>query len=169
MSTTTDKATLAILYSKGGLGDVGRHAILAALERDDVGAVRVFTQHPEMIQEVPPEKKNWNCGCPETHVLTKEQLDKIEIIPVDEHWRVKDLSPHFEGVTAVVSCLGNRQMFIGDRVAGEGSKVLVAAMGAKNVKRVVAMTSVCIGEDVPGVEWHVGGKIMAILFRTTSR
>ena len=75
-------STLAILYSKGGLGDVGRHAILAALERDDVGAIKVFTQHPEMIQEY-DKKTNWNCGCPEKHVLTKEQLEKIEIIPVD--------------------------------------------------------------------------------------
>jgi hypothetical protein len=165
---SASKSTLAILYSKGGLGDVGRHAILAALERDDVGAIKVFTQHPELIQEY-DQKKNWNCGCPEKHVLTKEQLEKIEIITVGEHWKVKDLSPHFECVTAVVSCLGNRQMFIGDRVAGDGTKVLVACMGAKNVKRVVGMTSVCLGDDLPGIEWHFAGKIMTTLFRTVSR
>lgn len=161
-------AVLAILYSKGGLGDVGRHAVLAALERDDVVKIKVFSQHPEMIQQCHP-KKNWNCGCPDKHVLTKEQLERVEVIPVGEHWKVKDLSPHFEDVTAVVSCLGNRQMFIGDRVAAEGSRALVSCMGTHKISRVVAMTSVCIGNDVPGVEWHYGGKIMGILFQTTSR
>ena len=82
---------------------------------------------------------------------------------------MKDLSPHFQGVTAVVSCLGNRQMFIGDRVAEQGTKVVVASMGANNVKRVVGMTSICIGDDVPGLEWHIAGKIMTALFRTVSR
>lgn len=162
-------AVLAILYSKGGLGDVGRHAVLAALERDDVKSIKVFTEHPETIQSFHP-KKNWNCGCPEKHVLTEEQLKRIEIITVpDEHWRVKDLSPHFEGVTAVVSCLGNRQMFIGERVAEVGSRAVVNSMKSHGITRVVAMSSICIGDDVPGLEWHFAGKIMKLLFQTTSR
>lgn len=166
---STQLATLAILYSRGGLGDVGRHAVLAALERDDVGAIKVLTEYPEDIQTFHP-KKNWHCGCPEDHVLTEEQLKRVEIIKVpDSHWRVKDLSPHFQGVTAVVSCLGNRQMFIGDRVAAVGSRAVASSMSAHNISRVVAMTSVCLGDDVPGVEWHFGGKIMSLLFQTTSR
>lgn len=167
MSTTTTGATLAIFYSKGGLGDVGRHAVLAALERDDVSKLKVFSEHPEAIQEFHP-KKNWNCGCPDKHVLTKEQLERVEIIKVDG-WRVKDLSSHFEGVTAVVSCLGNRQMFIGDRVAAEGSRAIISCMSSHSITRVVAITSVGLGNDIPACEWHYGGKIMGVLFQTTSR
>ena len=157
-------AVLAILYSKGGLGDVGRHAILAALERDDVASVKVFSEHPETLQET-----NWKCGCPDDHVLTEDQLKRMEIIKVSPGWKAKDLSSHFEGVTAVVSCLGNRQMFLGERVAEGGSKAVVASMNKHNISRVVAITSVGLGEDVPGCEWHYGGKIMGILFQTTCR
>jgi len=167
-TTTNPPAVLAILYSKGGLGDVGRHAVLAALERDDVGSIKVFSEHPEKIQNFHP-KKNWNCGCPDKHVLTEEQLNRIEIISVSHGWKVKDLSKHFEGVTAVVSCLGNRQCFIGDRVAAVGSRALVKCMKTHDISRVVAITSFGLGDDTPGLEWHFGGKVMSILFRTASR
>jgi hypothetical protein len=50
---------LVILYGIGGLSDVGRHALQAALERSEVLHVKVLTQHPELLEE-----SNWNCGCP---------------------------------------------------------------------------------------------------------
>lgn len=41
----TSTTVLAILSGKGGLGDVGRHAILAALERNDVASHRSKSFH----------------------------------------------------------------------------------------------------------------------------
>lgn len=157
----TEAAQLAVLYSKGGLGDVGRHAILAALERKDVSYIKVLSEHPETLEE-----KNWNCGCPQDHEFTNEERDRIEIIPVKD-WT--DITGHFEGVTAVVSCLGNRQPFLGDRSAKEGSKALVEAMNTHNISRVVAINSVGIGDDKPSLEYHWAGKVMDGLFSTICR
>jgi hypothetical protein len=86
----TSATVLAILYGKGGLGDVGRHAILAAFERNDVASVKVFSQHPESLQE------NYKCGCLNPHNLTVEQRKRIDIIPVKHNWK-DDLSAHFVG------------------------------------------------------------------------
>lgn len=152
---------LAVLYSKGGLGDVGRHAILAALERKDVTSIKVLSEHPETLQE-----KNWNCGCPQDHELTKEELGRIEIIPVKD-WN--DITGHFKGVTAVVSCLGTRQPFFGHRVATKGSRAVVEAMKVHGVSRVVAMTSVGVGDDKPSLEYHWAGKVMDGMFATICR
>jgi hypothetical protein len=152
--------TLVILYSKGGLGDVGRHAVQAALENNENSEIRVLAQHPETLDE-----KNWNCGCPEEHVFTDEQRKHIQIHKV-ESWEKDDLSIRFQGATAVISCLGNRQLFIGDRVAAKGSEAVIAAMKANNVSRVVAMSSVGIGDDWPPMELNWSGKLLVFVFRT---
>ena len=139
----TSGTVLAILYGKGGLGDVGRHAILAALERNDVASVKVFSQHPETLEE-----ENYKCGCLKAHSFTVEQRKRIEIIPVKNNWK-DDLSAHFEGVTAVVSCLGTRQPFLGGRYATAGSMAVKKAMETHDISRVVSITSIGIGEDFP--------------------
>ncbi len=138
----TSATVLAILYGKGGLGDVGRHAILAAFERNDVASVKVFSQHPESLQE------NYKCGCLNPHNLTVEQRKRIDIIPVKHNWK-DDLSAHFVGVTAVVSCLGTRQPFLGGRYATAGSKAVKKVMEAHDISRVVSITSMGLGEDYP--------------------
>jgi hypothetical protein len=98
----TSATVLAILYGKGGLGDVGRHAILAVLERFDVASViKVFSQHPESLEE---ENYMYKCRCLNPHNLTVEQRKRIDIIPVMNNWK-DDLSAHFVGVTAVVSLM----------------------------------------------------------------
>lgn len=135
-------AVLAILYGPGGLGDVGRHAILAALERDDVASIKVLSEHPKTLNE-----KNWKCGCPNDHTFTEEQRKRMEIIPVKDNW--KDITSHFSGVTAVVSCLGTRQPFLGGRCATKGSKAVVHGMKANNISRVVSITSMGLGVDYP--------------------
>lgn len=133
---------LAVLYGKGGLGDVGRHAVLAALERDDVTTVKVLSQYPETLNET-----NWKCACPGGHELTAEQRKRLEIVPVKNNW--KDISGHFKDVTSIVSCLGTRQPFLGGRCATAGSKAVVEAMKAHNISRVVSITSMGLGEDYP--------------------
>jgi len=138
----TSGAVLAILYGKGGLGDVGRHAVLATLQRDDVSFVKVFSQHPETLNE-----KRWKCGCSIEHRFTLEQRKRIEIVPVKNNW--KDITEHFSGVSAVVSCMGTRQPFLGGRCATVGSKAIVEAMKTHDVSRVVSISSMGLGDDYP--------------------
>ena len=49
---------LIILYGIGGLSDVGRHAILAALENKSIEHITVITEQPKKLNE-----KNWECNC----------------------------------------------------------------------------------------------------------
>ena len=73
-------------------------------------------------------------------------------------------------VDAVVSGLGNRQIWLGDRVARQGTRNIVAAMKRTNsCRRLIVMTSMGINEDKPGLEWRSEGKFMAFLFRTICR
>jgi len=76
----------------------------------------------------------------------------MEVVQVDFE-NVKDLHDQLEGVDAVVSCLGNRQFFIGDRVAGVGTKLIVEAMNFHKINRGVFMSSIGICDDWPPVEW----------------
>lgn len=144
------------------LGDVGRHAVLAALERDKVSTVKVLSQNIETLEE-----KNWNCGCPEDHGFTEEQRIRLELVPVKDNW--KDITMHLSGVDAVVSCLGTRQPFLGGRCATAGSKAVVHAMKENGISRVVSITSMGLNEDYPSMEFHWAGKIMDGIFATVSR
>jgi hypothetical protein len=153
---------LVILFGKGGLSDVGRHALQAALEQPGVEC-RVLTQHPEMLKEA-----NWNCGCPDDHSFSLEEESRFQVIPVDS-WQDDNLLDHFQGATAVVSCLGNRQPFIGGWVAHAGNEMVIKGMKKQSVERVVVLTSTGIEEDQPGAEWHWGGTIMKFIFMTIGR
>jgi len=151
---------LAILFSKGGLSDIGRHAILVALEQKI--HVTVITPNPEDLQET-----NWNCGCPEPHKL---DLSKIELVKV-KNWKDKSLLDAFAGATAVVSCLGHRQPFMGKHCcAEEGNLVVIEAMHKHNIQRVVAMTSSGVNEDWPPAEtFPLGKNALSCLFYTFAR
>lgn len=152
---------LVILYSKGGLGDVGRHAVQAALERpnNEITEIKVLSQHIETLQE-----ENWNCGCTEPHRFTDEDRKRIELIQVDSWDDNESLLGHFEGAGAVISCLGNRQMTLGDRVGGEGSRMVVKAMKRHKISRALVMSSMGIGNDWPPLEYHWAGKVLKLIF-----
>jgi hypothetical protein len=156
-------ARLVVLYGTGGLSDVGRHAVQAALERSDVGSIKVLTQHPQLLEE-----SNWKCGCEKPHEFSKQDRQRFEVIPV-KSWTDDDLGSHFAGATAVVSCLGNRQPFIGCWVANEGNQAVIKAMKANKVTRAVVISSSGIEEDWPPMEFFWGGKILALMFVTISR
>ena len=47
-------SSLVVLYGIGGLSDVGRHAILAALEQPSVRKITVITEYPELLDESVP-------------------------------------------------------------------------------------------------------------------
>jgi nucleoside-diphosphate-sugar epimerase len=156
------KLKLVVLFSKGGLGDVGRHAVRAALDRsDDIEHVTVLSQHADSLQD-----ENWNCGCTSPHKFTEAEKKRLTIVQVDS-W--DGLSSHFEGASAVISCLGNRQMTLGDRVGGEGSRMVVKAMNQHKIQRAVVMSSMGVRDDWPPAEFHWAGKIMSIINVTCGR
>jgi len=160
---------LAVLYGIGGLSDVGRHAILAAVEQN-ISKVTVITEYPELLDE-----PNWECGCEKQHTNPVNQYgkDRIKVVPIDS-WKKPqiDLAQHLKGVDAVVSCLGHRQpgwkypeLIQKGLIAAAGNKQVIHAMRETNIKRAVVMSSVGIQEDWPPMEFHWGGKIMQWLFK----
>jgi hypothetical protein len=156
-------ARLVVLYGTGGLSDVGRHAVQAALERSDVESIKVLTQQPQLLEE-----SNWKCSCEKPHEFSDQDRQRFEVIPV-KSWNDDDLGSHFAGATAVVSCLGNRQPFIGGWVSNEGNKAVIKAMKANKITRAVVLSSSGVEEDWPPLEFHWGGKILALIFLTIGR
>jgi len=159
---------LVVLFSKGGLGDVGRHAVRAALDRgpDVVEHVTVISQHMDSLLK---DNDNWNCGCVNPHTFTNEEKDRMTIVSVDSFDDDVVLLSHFEGAGAVISCLGNRQINLGDRVGGAGSCLVVKALNLKKIERAVVISSMGIKEDWPPIEFHWVGKIMSCIFLTCGR
>jgi NAD(P)H-binding len=148
------KINLVVLYGIGGLSDVGRHAILAALEppyADRISKITVVTEYPELLDE-----HNWECGCDGGHPTnpSKTHADKVEIVPIDGSWNDETknygqtvLEPLFRDIMsggiggdgneelAVISCLGHRQpgwkyknLITRGLVANSGSKQLLDAL-----------------------------------------
>lgn len=166
-------ATIAIFFSSGAFGDCARHAILHALDDPRVAKILVYSSERNLPSLDEP---NWKCGCRKDHGKDfkkspnfdqKVQLITVDVTDAEEmaNGGKVDLS----GVDAVISGLGNRQMFIGDRVARKGTKNIVVAMRDASVQRIVAMSSMGVNEDKPCMEWRSEGKFMAALFKTVSR
>ena len=166
---------LVVLYGLGGLSDVGRHAILAALERDDVEHVTILTRHPQLIE---PDAQ-WNCACssPEQpHMVSDADQSRMTIVPV-QSWKDDNIVSHFQRATAVITALGNRQPFFGHNDAAEGNDAVLHAIlqhqkMATNMelKRVVICSSVGIEEDWPPLEFFAMGKIaLSAMFMTCSK
>ena len=171
--STTMKAThrLVILYGIGGLSDVGRHAVQVAVEKKkqkELEQITVLTRYPELLEE-----KNWKCGCPEEHGFSEEDKKLFSLVHVKD-WSDKILTSHFQGATAVISCVGNRQpTMMGVKPdsweAYDGNQVVIQAMKEHSIQRAVVMTSMGINEDWPPMEYLWPGKIMALLFLTCAR
>ncbi|KAL7542473.1 hypothetical protein ACHAXR_011819 [Thalassiosira sp. AJA248-18] len=174
MKTSSDCCKLVILYGIGGLSDVGRHAIIAALEKPSIDKITVITSYPEKLDE-----KNWECNCPGGHTNPfndSNMASKLEIVKIDS-WKNDQLNlitQHFVGATAVVSCLGHRQPGWKDPelkktglIAYDGNKQVIAAMEAAKVDRVVVISSFGINGDKSWPHWAT--KFMACLFKTFQR
>lgn len=179
MHSNGKRATLVVLYGIGGLSDVGRHAILAAMERPAaVEKIIVITEYPELLDE-----ENWECSCPGGHTNptikssspTSDELEvDISVVKINS-WK-KDqpnLKEHFSGADAVISCLGHRQPGLVNPkltshglIAYAGNKQVIRAMLEAKVQRVVVCSSMGIEEDWPPMEFRCEGKIMALLFKT---
>lgn len=153
MPLAAKSCSLVILYGIGGLSDVGRHAILAALEQNEqevpnmmktteetnepktiVDKITVFTEYPELLDET-----DWECGCPEPHTNpAKSHPDIVHVVKVD-NWKdpsnVDTLASYIEKSDGVISCLGHRQpgrkypkLIERGLVAADGNKQLIEAI-----------------------------------------
>lgn len=176
-AVTTPAARLVILYGIGGLSDVGRHAILAALEQPAVEHITVVTEYPELLNET-----RWECGCTEPHTNpATAHPDKVTVVPIVDSWKtgnhVELLKEHMKGATAVISCLGHRQPGWINKdlkrrgiVAAPGNKQVIEAMQAtEGLDRAVVCSSMGIEEDWPPMEFHWAGKAMKWLFLTSCK
>mmetsp|Transcript_23956 Transcript_23956/g.41002 ORF Transcript_23956/g.41002 Transcript_23956/m.41002 type:complete len:266 (+) Transcript_23956:137-934(+) len=176
MKASPECCKLVVLYGIGGLSDVGRHAILAALEKNEptIDKITVITEYPEKLDE-----KNWECNCPGGHTNPFEDPKlamRLEMVKIDT-WKNKDqpnLSNHFEGASAVVSCLGHRQpgwkykeLIKKGLIAYDGNKQVIVAMEEAKVDRVVTISSFGINGDKDWPHW--AGKLMKLFFRTFMR
>lgn len=170
------KKNIVVLYGIGGLSDVGRHAVLAGLERtDDIDHVTILTQHPDLLEE-----SNWNCGCEEPHSFTEKDRERMTIVHIEKSWKETDLSPYLKDITTIISCVGNRQPFFGHYDSSECNESLIRAMEkVKNDNenkdsdfsfRVAVITTVGINEDWPALEFFTIGRIaMTLIFLVFAR
>jgi putative NADH-flavin reductase len=170
---TPAKRSLVILYGIGGLSDVGRHAILAALEKPEVSKITVITEHPEKLDE-----KNWDSYGDKTNPFDNPEFaPRLKMVKVEESWKKpqENLSSQFQGADAVISCLGHRQPGIQNKdllkrglVAYDGNKQVIQAMNEANVNRVCVITSMGLGGD-DGAWKHFAAGILKTMFRTVAR
>jgi putative NADH-flavin reductase len=140
--------TVAIFYAtKGGMGDVGKFAIALAQEREPKLNVRAIALS---IEE--SEGKDIGSDVDVTYSDSREKMEKIltttEILKIDvadESAEMK-IREALEDVDAVVTCLGNREPKM-ERWCSLGTRKVINAMKAKNVKRLVCLSSMGIGKD----------------------
>ena len=164
---------LVVLYGIGGLSDVGRHAILAALEKPSLEKITVISEYPELLDE-----KNWECGCVGGHTNPfndSNYSSRLEMVKI-ESWKNDEprLAQHFEGADAIVSCLGHRQpgmrhseLIKRGLIAYEGNRKVIKAMEEANIDRVVVISSIALNGDKSWPHW--ANNVMAFLFKTLNK
>ena len=164
---------LIVLYGIGGLSDIGRHAILAALEKP-VDHVTVITEYPDMLDD-----ENWECGCTDGHTNPfndEAYASKLTMVKIDS-WKNEqpNLFEHFNEADAVISCLGHRQpgwknkeLIKKGLIARDGNKQVIKAMEEAKVSRVVTISS--FGLYRGDKSWpHWASKLMRLFFLTFMR
>lgn len=171
--TPTATRSLVILYGIGGLSDVGRHAILAALEKPEVSKITVITEYPEKLDE-----KNWDSYGDKTNPFNNPEFaPRLKMVKVEDSWKKPqaNLASHFQGADAVISCLGHRQpgfkykeLIKKGLIAYDGNKQVIQAMQEAKVDRAVVITSIGLGGD-DGAWKHWAADILKAMFKTVTR
>lgn len=144
--------TVAILYAtKGGMGDVGKFAMtLAGLEPSLSCNVRPIALSMESSSEgsdkgLEVDVEDLELKKKIEHLLDTMQDDIVKI-DVSKDSAQAEIGAAIEGADAVISCLGNRQPKM-ERWCSLGTQKVVGAMKAKNITRLVSLSSMGIGED----------------------
>jgi hypothetical protein len=158
---------LAVFFSSGGLGDVGRHIIHAALElpSEEIALVRVIARDAGKLLK----DTKWKCACVEDHQKlwregSAEIASRVQVVDLD--FTKEDIKEHLRGIDAIVSCLGNRQLFHPDIIAAVGTRNILQAAIEQNIQRFKMLSSVGISEDWPPMVWTDEGRRLESLFRT---
>mmetsp|Transcript_10399 Transcript_10399/g.22086 ORF Transcript_10399/g.22086 Transcript_10399/m.22086 type:complete len:277 (+) Transcript_10399:304-1134(+) len=151
---TTVQRTVAVLYAtSGGMGDVGKFAVALAREQQageaaasgwqvraiamdsNDGANNGFGTSVDVEDEESKEKvDNW---------FVPYEMIKIDVASDSSERKIRE---SLEGVDAVISCLGNRQPKM-ERWCSVGTKKVINAMKANNIRRLVSLSSMGIGKD----------------------
>lgn len=138
---------IAIIYgTRGGLGDVGKFAATQAF-KDPTITARIIAMSASS-----KESKDKGIGADVKNEQLNEELKNdmnripITYIDVESDSAQGLLEEQFDGVNAVVSCLGNRQPGYA-RWLAPGARKVVAAMKKKSVARLVQLSSFGIGDD----------------------
>lgn len=148
---------VAILFAKGGMGDVGKMAIMHALKQEGL-EIRGLGREPEKVHISESVTKVDPTG--------HEQLELIKIDPASD---VEGLKNAFKGVDAVVSCVGCRQPGF-PRWAAPATQNVITAMKANNVTRLVMISSMGIRESYPPLKWsRLYGGIFTCMMKTIIR
>lgn len=158
---------LAIFFSSGDLGDVGRHAVAAALEWEEVVLIKAFAHDAQSMLL----KKRWRCGCPSGHSVTQRgqdgRLDE-KILPFEMTFSVETIAEQLHDIDAVLICMGNRQIELlhPECISMIGAQSILQAAQVNGIRRVILLSSVGISEDWPPMEWSPEGRRLESLFRT---
>lgn len=147
--------TIAVIYGTnagGGFGDVGKYVLAHALKAPGVVVKPIAmtsraTAEPNFDIEADVEPE-------ELQQQLKDALKGIspaKLVVEDEDTTAK-LEEQFQGVDAVVACVGSRQPgrkfpALKSRWCELGAKKVEAAMTAKGVNRLVLLSSFGIGQD----------------------
>ena len=92
--------TVAVLFAEGGMGDVGKLVVSAALASEGVAAVRGIARVPDTVTH--------------TESVTKPNVsharERISFVALDPVTELDKLAQAFHGVDAVIQCVGCRQL-----------------------------------------------------------
>ena len=166
--------TIAIFFSKGAFGDCARHAILQSIQNESVKKVKVFSTATETLED-----QDWKCGCTVDHsdqLKSSPHLHKLKVFKISSFvcdYETFSREVDLQGVDAVITGIGNRQIFLGDRCGKKGISNILRSMKENGINRLVAMSSMGLdsklGNDKPCMEWRKEGKFMEMLFKTICR
>jgi hypothetical protein len=156
---------LAVFFSTGDLGDVGRHVVSAVLELPSQSPVKVFARNVEtMLLQTP-----WKCACRDGHHVRQEGQEEHlvdRVLPVELDCTTDSIVEHLQDIDVIVTCLGNRQLFHPECIAHVGTQRILQAAMNQNIRRVVVLSSVGISEDWPPMKWSQEGRRLESYFRT---
>lgn len=146
MASAIPRCVAVVYGTKGGLGDVGKFVAAQAFKRAGVQA-RVIAMSALSTEG---DDRGFQADVHDDSIRQQLQKDleqiPIHYIDVESDSAQTELKRLFDGVDAVVSCLGNRQPGM-SRWLATGARKVTAAMSASNVSRLVQLSSFGIGDD----------------------
>jgi len=141
---------VAIIYgTKGGMGDVGKFALIHAVKTLPLENIRVLAMSNEAVEGNSLGLDiDVKCETGLVHQQFKAAIEQVNVVKIDVESDQAELEigNGIKHVDAVVACLGSRQSAL-PRWLGTGSKKLTSAMATQGVSRLVILSSMGIRDD----------------------